>query len=250
MLSERVCARSSKYGGAITPAVARLWDRFYPDHDERAFENLVAATARPDWHVLEIGAGSGRCVQRYFDLRERVARYVGIDLDERVLDNPNLHEARVADAQNLPFPDETFDFVFHLMVAEHLQDPEKALFEMARILKSGGLMMFATPSKWYYSTLIARLTPHWFHTFYVSRLGSRRQSEDTFPTVYKMNDIKAVKAACRNAGLKVTIEFRHFPPGYLRFHSFAFLIGVAYERTIERLWPPLAAQMIVRAHKL
>lgn len=45
------------------------------------------------------------------------------------------------------------------------------------------------------------------------------------------------------------IECRYLPPGYLRFSSFAFLLGVLYQRSLERLVPALRATLIVVARK-
>jgi len=240
----------SKYGGRIKTDVAHQWDRYYPNYDHHRFEKMIDSIVEQDWNVLEIGAGSGRGDQHHFNLKGRVAKYVGIDLDERVLENPHLDEAKIGDAADLPFEDETFDFIFHVMVAEHLQNPKAALAESARVLKQGGCLIFKTPSKWYYPMLLARMTPHWFHEFYINRFASGRQSKDVFPTVYKLNDRTSVKKLCRNVGLNTEIDFWHSPPGYLRFHHLAFKLGVAYERSIERLWAPLAALMIVKAKKI
>ena len=109
--------------------------------------------------VLEIGAGSGRGRQNVFRLKGRCAHYAGVDLDPRVLENSHLDEAMVADAAGLPFEDGSFDLVFHKMVAEHLADPLEALAETARVLKPGGVLLFETPSRFYYPMLIADLTP-------------------------------------------------------------------------------------------
>jgi SAM-dependent methyltransferase len=46
-----------------------------------------------------------------------------------------------ADIFNLPFQDETFDSVILCFVLEHLQQPQEALKELKRVLKTGGTMM-------------------------------------------------------------------------------------------------------------
>lgn len=45
-----------------------------------------------------------------------------------------------ADIYNLPFDKESFDHVFVCFVLEHLPDPQKALFELKKILKPGGTL--------------------------------------------------------------------------------------------------------------
>jgi hypothetical protein len=51
------------------------------------------------------------------------------------------------------------------------------------------------------------------------------------------------------AGLVEDISFWSMPPGYLRFSRMSFLLGVLYERTIEKLIPPARASIVVIATK-
>ena len=58
---------------------------------------------------------------------------------------PSLTEAnrpdfRVMSAMNLEFPDESFDVVYHSLLLHWLPDPQKGVQEIARVLKSGGLV--------------------------------------------------------------------------------------------------------------
>jgi len=48
------------------------------------------------------------------------------------------------DAQNLPFPNDTFDFVISDQVIEHLENPQKAIDESYRVLKKGGTAIHTT----------------------------------------------------------------------------------------------------------
>lgn len=51
-----------------------------------------------------------------------------------------------ADAEHLPFRGETFDLVTCFAVLEHLFDPGKALKEIYRVLKPGGVLVATTPN--------------------------------------------------------------------------------------------------------
>lgn len=235
--------------GRIRPGVARLWQKYYPEYTPNAFSVLVESHVSPASHILEIGAGSGAGHQKHFNLKGKVERYVGIDLDERVLENPYLDEAFVCDAEHLPFNDASFDVVFHTMVAEHLQNPPAAIRETARVLKPGGALLFETPNRFYYPMLIAAITPHWFHELYVGRFGSGRASHDVFPTVYRLNDSKTIISVIRSSGLEPEIYFLSTPPGYMRFSRVSFLIGVFYERIIEKAFSHLRARIVVVAVK-
>lgn len=48
------------------------------------------------------------------------------------------------DMQNLPYEDNSFDFVISDQVIEHLEDPKKAIKESYRVLKKGGIAIHTT----------------------------------------------------------------------------------------------------------
>jgi len=57
-------------------------------------------------------------------------------------------EFLMADAQHLPFRDDWFDFCFSQNAFEHIPDPEKALREMVRVTKTGGLIYLMFDPLW------------------------------------------------------------------------------------------------------
>ncbi|MFK7897278.1 MAG: class I SAM-dependent methyltransferase [Myxococcota bacterium] len=80
--------------------------------------------------VLEVGCGERQC-DAYFT--RRGFSYVGVDVDIRGI-GPHL----LADAHNLPFASESFDFYTSMAVYEHLVSPLQAATEAFRLLKPGG----------------------------------------------------------------------------------------------------------------
>jgi ubiquinone/menaquinone biosynthesis C-methylase UbiE len=237
------------FEGRLSDSVQRLWLRYYPVSRHARFKELLLQNIRPTDRVLEIGAGSGRCNQNHFDLRGKVARYVGVDPDESVLRNPHLDEAYQCTADSLAFPDESFDVVFHYYVAEHFEEPMACHREIARVLKPDGLLLFKTPSRYWYPMLAAQVTPQWFHEFYVRHFGSGRRENEVFPTYYRFNDENAIGEQLKNCGFDCELEYRSVAPGYLRFSRLSFLLGVLYERTIEKRFPPLRGVIIGVARK-
>ena len=101
----------------------------------------------PGMSVLDCGCGPGAIT---FGLAESVApgRVVGIDLEPTMIERsraaaaeqgaPNA-EFRVANIYDLPFADAEFDVAFSSAVTEHLSEPTRALEEMRRVVKPGGL---------------------------------------------------------------------------------------------------------------
>ena len=99
---------------------------------------------------LEIGAGTG-----YFTLnllragivREAVASDISPGMLATLRANADMLgvdvETRVADAEILPFADESFDLVFGHAVLHHIPDLPRAFREFARVLRPGGTLVFA-----------------------------------------------------------------------------------------------------------
>ena len=221
----------------------------YPDFDPWHFNTTVEEAAPAGGDVLEIGAGSGVGLQTQMPLKSQVKRYAGVDIDPRVMDNPHLHEAHVADAVALPFEDNSFDLVFHTMVAEHLADPTASVRESLRVLKPGGLLIFHTVSFWSYASLVAAATPHWFHLFFVRHLGMGRIEEDVFPTHYRINTASGIRRIARELGVDAVVENIPVPPAYLAFSYPTWRLGVLFGRTFEKWFPWLRAQIVCRIHK-
>lgn len=85
--------------------------------------------------VLDIGAGDRNAL----DTLGKVDRYVTMDVIPR--DQPTV----VADAHRLPFKDGSFDSVVARALIEHVEEPERVIAEVARVLKPGGVLKFSAP---------------------------------------------------------------------------------------------------------
>jgi SAM-dependent methyltransferase len=188
------------------PTLARLYPETavggYTQLDGQVeFYTRVNALVDRESHVLDFGAGRGQWAvdpmpeisRRLRLLRGRVARVVGTDVDEAVLTNPALDEARVVAAgEPLPYDDGTFDMVIADHVLEHI-DAEHApdvAAEMLRLLRPGGWLAARTPNKWGLIGLGARAVPNRLHARVLDRLQPGRRPEDVFPVRYAMNTRK------------------------------------------------------------
>jgi SAM-dependent methyltransferase len=208
----------------------------YPGHvanwDDVLFRERLVSVMDGGSTILDYGAGRGNVVQMHF--RGSVSTVAGVDIDTAVLGNPHLDEAAILDpvTGRIPFEDAKFDLVFADNVMEHVDDPIAVFLEIGRVLKPGGIFLAKTPNKWHYMPLIARCTPIWFHRFYNHLRG--RSSVDTFPTVYRCNQRKAVERSSKAAGLKMSrIDFIEGRPEYLRLFAVTYLIGWFYERLVN-----------------
>ena len=106
---------------------------------------------RDGMRVLEVAAGTGIVTRR---LRERLpqgATLVATDLNQAMLDLASARleglpgiEFRVADAQELPFPDGSFDAVVCQFGIMFVPDKDRAAREAFRVLASGGRFLLNT----------------------------------------------------------------------------------------------------------
>ena len=112
-----------------------------PDAREVVF--AAVRDARPS-RILEVGCGEGELAERMS--RELQAEVVAVDQSERMVElaRGRQVDARVGDAQSLDFDDETFDCAVAAWMLFHVEDLDRALGELARILRPGGRLVAAT----------------------------------------------------------------------------------------------------------
>ena len=142
--------------------VRRYWDseacgeRYGAEQDRLRYELEPEILPFADFgssagaRVLEIGVGMGSDFVRWL---RAGADAVGLDLTSRAVETTRRRleqegfgaDVRVADAEELPFPDGEFDIVYSWGVLHHTPHTERAIDEARRVLKPGGrlkLMMY------------------------------------------------------------------------------------------------------------
>ena len=108
-------------------------------------EAVRIANDRPGQRILEVGVGTGLSLP-YFRADSRVT---GIDVSEEMLAKarrraerlPQVEALYVMDAENLEFPDNSFDAVLALYVASVVPSPVRFAAEMRRVCIPGGTIV-------------------------------------------------------------------------------------------------------------
>ncbi len=118
----------------------RLRDRVEAPDFSRAFYGFDQFRGKK---VLDVGSGNGYILSRYAEHGADVFGVditpTGVDLCRKRFALSNLKgDFRVANAEELPFPDNTFDAVCSMGVLHHTETPEKAIQEIFRVMKPGG----------------------------------------------------------------------------------------------------------------
>jgi len=112
--------------------------------------------------VLDCGIGCGSLsIALNSILPDHVAFY-GIDMSAAMLATADvmmrqtglLPQLKQADIHSIPYADQSFDFVMAAHVLEHLPEPQRALNEMIRVLKPGGMLFVCMTRRSVFGALI------------------------------------------------------------------------------------------------
>src|SRR6266436_2280864 len=134
--------------------VEQAYDRWAPIYDlvfggvfSKGRKAAIQTTNKIGGRVLEVGVGTGISLPQYAPH----LRIFGTDISEAMLQKAqrrvdelrlkNVEGLAVMDAENLEFPDNSFDVVMAQYVVTAVPNPEAALDECARVLRPGGEMI-------------------------------------------------------------------------------------------------------------
>jgi demethylmenaquinone methyltransferase/2-methoxy-6-polyprenyl-1,4-benzoquinol methylase len=201
----------------MSAGLHRLWKRF-----------AVAATrVRPGMRVLDLASGTG-------DLALQFARRVGstgevvlTDINgtmleggrDRLVNEGVLLPVVQCDAESLPFPDAHFDCVSIAFGLRNVTRKERALSEMRRVLRPGGVAAVLE-----FSRVLAPLAPvyDWYSFNVLPRLGQLAAGDgDSYrylaESIRMHPDQAALKSAMEEAGFD-RVEFHNLTAGVVALH--------------------------------
>jgi ubiquinone/menaquinone biosynthesis C-methylase UbiE len=231
-------------------------------YDERciayARDRFVAVAGASGWpygRSLEIGCGTG-----FFSLNLKLAGVLDevhvTDLSPGMVEQAKRNgaelgfevEGRVADAERLPYDDQTFDVVIGHAVIHHIPDVEAAFREMLRVLKPGGrFVICGEPTRYgdYVARRLSRAT--WWLATRATRLPVLREKWSRSP--------EELDESSRASALESVVDLHTFDPATLR--RMAGRAGAKEVRTVtEELtaawfgWPVRTFECAVNPERL
>jgi len=142
-----VASRYDLMNDLMSGGIHRVWKRF----------TIELSGVRTGNNVLDIAGGTGDLAARFSDIVGADGRVVLADINDsmlkvgrdKLLDNGRMGNLEFvqADAQYLPFPDDTFDCITIAFGLRNVTDKELALRSMLRVLKPGGRLLVLEFSK-------------------------------------------------------------------------------------------------------
>lgn len=230
--------------------------------------HIPGAVNFPRWRdsdVLEVGCGVGTDA---INFARRGARYTGVDLTEASIELVRRRfeleglpaNLRVADAEELPFADDSFDLVYSHGVLHHTPDTQRAIDEVHRVLKPGGAALVMLYHKNSYNYRVNIMT--------LRRIGIRMLGFDWGPgLVHKMTGedesrLRELQRIYRRDGRRLlsSEEFLNqntdgagnpLARAYTRREALTMFKGFREVRTelhfLNKRWIPLIGRAIPRA---
>lgn len=230
------------------------YDQRCIDYARGRFDAVARPQPLPYQSALELGCGTGffllNLMQSGVAVRGAVtdlspgmvrvalrnARNLGLDV-----------EGRVADAETIPYDDDSFDLVVGHAVLHHIPDVALALKECLRVLRPGGRFVFAgeptTVGDWY-ARWLSRLT--WHTTTTITKLPLLRRWR---------RPQQELDESSRAAALEAVVDLHTFEPAQLE--ALARAAGAAQVKAVTEEftaalwgWPVRTFEAAIRPEKL
>jgi ubiquinone/menaquinone biosynthesis C-methylase UbiE len=138
--------------------------KWFLQHIETQLFNKLLKNKKPK-SILEIGCGRGDAIITHEKIYSPIIHSaIDIDIDlirmalfKKVKLHLNHVRIKVGDVRNIDEPDEIFDAVFGYGVLHHVENWQKGLHEIARVLKPKGVYCWEEPFEYFSNLFISRL---------------------------------------------------------------------------------------------
>jgi ubiquinone/menaquinone biosynthesis C-methylase UbiE len=130
--------------------VAKLYTPMQERKNAKLYRELceiISESLNENMKVLELACGTG---QLTFPLCKKVSTWEATDFSEKMIEEAKARASNlpvtftVQDATNLPYEDGRFDTIVIANALHIMPNPDKALTEIRRVIKKGGLLIAPT----------------------------------------------------------------------------------------------------------
>jgi ubiquinone/menaquinone biosynthesis C-methylase UbiE len=141
-----------------------VWNKYVLETAVGDLEGLIAKRRESYPAIVDVGCGWGHALQ-LLQNRFRPKRLVAIDVDSRMIAASRAAalqhglevEFQTTTSSHLRLPDGSIDMVFCHQTFHHLVDQQEALSEFYRVLKPGGVLLFAESTRRFIHSWLIRL---------------------------------------------------------------------------------------------
>lgn len=184
--------------------------------------------------AVDLGCGSGTTTRR---MAERARTALGVDISDSGFskypdlpvvrrDAPDLHEREggllvEASLYEVPLPSGVVDYVTSRWVFEHLEAPDRAVREIRRLLKPGGIALIIVPNRLHPGILLSSLMPLAVKQWAL-RATSGIREDFVLPTYYRINTPSALRRAFEREGFQTLELITVADPSYWVFSRALF----------------------------
>ncbi|TYS64218.1 methyltransferase domain-containing protein [Bacillus infantis] len=111
---------------------------------DNELEEYIESNRKPEYQVLDLSCGTGLYLEKQINAFSGLnISWHGLDLSDQMLNKARekvIYATFVkANAENMPYPSETFDFISNNYAFHHYSNKGQALSEIYRILMKGGI---------------------------------------------------------------------------------------------------------------
>jgi|GEM_PF-774989 len=188
----------------------RLCDRFGYHTPEKWYQAIVDKLVNDECVWIDVGGGKSifpHNATLSSELANRAKRLVGVDPSENINANTFVDERAQSTIEEFK-TDTQFSLATLRMVAEHVEHPDRVSQSLCALIQPYGFVVIYTPNRWSLSSLAASIVPNAVHPFLVRFITPNRESEDVFPTRYRMNTRRQLKQCLEAEGFR-EVAFRY-----------------------------------------
>ncbi|MFX1520582.1 MAG: class I SAM-dependent methyltransferase [Promethearchaeota archaeon] len=206
--------------------------------EKRAFHSFLKSLPS-NTLILDLGTGTGVLLQF---LLQKNFEVIGIDFSKDMIKKAKKKIGQrqgalfIGDIENLPFQKETFDIVTAMTTLEFVENVEKLLYEIWRVLKSGGkfiLGVLTSLSTWSFDRKIRGLV-----------------SKDIFSYAKFYTSFELIKLLRSAKFSKIDIKGAVFAPPFIPKRFFPFVEKIEQKFMDSFILRMIGAFLVVKAKKI